>query len=238
MGVEPNGAYLANPTKAKAQLNRIVENAVATGVYVIIDFHDHNAHLHQAEAQEFFAEAAAAFGDLPNVIYEPFNEPEKLSWQNQVKPYHEALVATIREHDADNPIVLGTPNWSQFVDEAAMNPVAGTNLLYTLHFYACSHDAWLRERGEAAIESGAALFVTEWGATDADGGTDGQVCFDEAERWMDWLNAHNLSWAAWKLDNCPDASCYLVSSGAPIDGGWEDQHLQGHGPFVRSAMQE
>ncbi len=237
MGVEPDGAYLADPTRARQQVETIVGNAIEAGVYVIIDWHDHNAHDHQDEAVAFFGEMAMAYGDTPNVIYEPYNEPLQVSWSNVIKPYHEAVVAAIREVDPDNVIILGTPNWSQHVQHAADDPVEGDNLMYTLHFYACTHGAQLRQRAEVALELGAALFVTEWGATHADGGLDGVVCLDEAAAWHDWMNLHHIGWAAWKLDDCAvDSSCLLVP-GAPREGGWSREHLRGHGPFVRARMQ-
>src|SRR5690606_417905 len=91
MGVEPAGAYLENPDKARRQGETIVDNAIETGVYVIIDWHDHEATAHQSEAQAFFSEMAEKYGDTPNVLYEVFNEPLDLSWASQLKPYHEAL---------------------------------------------------------------------------------------------------------------------------------------------------
>jgi aryl-phospho-beta-D-glucosidase BglC (GH1 family) len=236
MGVEPEGAYLDNPEVAKAQVDTIVQNAIEAGVYVLIDFHAHQAYLHQDDAVAFFSEVAAKYSGIPNVIYETFNEPRGIEWP-ELKPYHEAVVAAIREQDAEAPIVLGTPNFSQEVDKAAADPVAGTNLLYTLHYYACSHKAWLRQKGDTALSKGIALFVTEWGATDADGGTDGIVCLDEAQHWDDWLNARKISWSAWKLDGCePDSTC-LLKPGAPVAGGWTDEYLHGHGLFVRGRMQ-
>ena len=238
MGVEPTGAYLSSPDVAKAQVTTIIENAIDAGVYVIVDWHDHNAHLHQAEAEAFFAEISATYGDVPNIIYETFNEPEQLDWATVVKPYHEAVVAKIRQNDPDNLVILGTPNWSQYVDVASGAPVTGTNLLYTLHFYSCTHTGALRSRAETALGRGLPLFVTEWGSTHSDGGLDGLVCLDEARLWTDWMRAHGISWTAWKLDNCSDSSCYFASSGAPRDGGWTDAMLQGHGLFVRDRMLE
>lgn len=237
MGVEPGGAYLSDPDHAKEQLYTVVDNAIDAGVYVLIDWHDHHAYNHQDDAVAFFSEVAAKYSGVPNVIYETFNEPEGVTW-DELKPYHEAVVAAIREQDAEAPIVLGTPTYSQEVDKAAKDPVAGVNLLYTLHYYACTHTGWLRQKADVARNKGLALFVTEWGATNADGGLDGIVCADEAQKWDDWMNTHKISWTAWKLDGCePDSSCILMP-GAPVDGGWTSQYLHGHGLFVRGRMQQ
>ena len=237
MGVEPDGAYLSDPTKARAQVETIVQNAIDAGVYVLIDWHDHNAHEHQAEAVAFFTEMAQKYGDKPNVLYEPYNEPLEVSWEGVLRPYHEAVVAAIRAADPDNLIVLGTPRWSQDVDVAAKSLLAGENLLYTLHFYSCTHTDWLRGKAETAIAEGAPLFVTEWGATNADGGLDGAVCLQDAGVWHEWMDAYGIGWTAWKLDNCPQDSTCLLTPNAPKNGGWTSKYLRGHGTFVRARMQ-
>lgn len=238
MGVAPEGAYLEDPERALAQVHTIVEHAIEAGVYVIIDWHDHDAHEHEAEAVEFFRSMAMTYGDTPNVIYEPYNEPLQVSWGDVIKPYHEAVVAAIRQIDPDNVIILGTPSWSQNVHQAADDPVEGDNLMYTLHFYSCTHGPELRNRGDIALSRGVALFVTEWGATHADGGLDGLVCLDEATAWHEWMNRNHIGWTAWKLDDCGKDSSCLLQDGAPISGGWTRDHLYGHGPFVRARMQD
>lgn len=238
MGITPMGAYLEDPETNKTKVRTIVENAIELGVYVIIDWHDHDAEDHQTEAQAFFSEMAEAYGEHPNVLYEVYNEPLDVSWSGVLKPYHEALVGTIRERDADNVIILGTPNWSQDVDVAAQDPVTGTNLIYTLHFYACDHTSWLRDKGNTAVGAGLPLFVTEWGATNADGGLDGTVCEAEAQAWIDWMNQNGVSWTAWKLDGCTDSSCYFVDRDVSPSGGWGEADLNGHAPFVIEKMRE
>ncbi|MBB5803674.1 endoglucanase [Saccharothrix ecbatanensis] len=234
MGVEPSGAYLSDPNKARGQVETIINNAVAAGVYVIVDYHAHEANRSQSQAVAFFADLARRYGHLPNVIWEPWNEPLQVSWTTVIRPYHQAVVNAIRSADPDNIVVLGTPTWSQDVDVPASNRVSGTNLMYTLHFYSCSHGSWLRAKGDTAIRSGLALFVTEWGASHADGGTDGRVCLSEAQAWIDWMRANGVSWTAWKLDVGND-STNLLARGAPVTGGWTN-YLHGHAPFVVTNM--
>lgn len=237
MGVEEQDGYLSFPEHALEQVHRIINNAIEAGVYVIVDFHSHAAHQYEEQAIEFFSQLAEAYGGVPNLIYETFNEPRALGWE-ELKRYHETIVDTIREHDSEALIVLGTPNYSQGVDQAAEAPLKGDNLLYTLHYYACSHKHALRVKGDRARDMGLALFVTEFGATTADGGLHGEVCLEEAQRWHEWLADRKISWTAWKLDGCePDSSCLLVP-GAPVDGGWTDEYLHGHAKFVRGRMQE
>ncbi len=52
---------------------------------------------------------------------------------------------------------------------AAGSPLSYDNIMYSLHFYAGTHKADLRNKAKKAINAGLALFVTEWGTTDASG---------------------------------------------------------------------
>jgi aryl-phospho-beta-D-glucosidase BglC (GH1 family) len=233
---DTENTYLANPTQNKAWVNTIVQNAIDAGIYVIIDWHEHEALSHQAEAIAFFDEMSAKWGDSPNVIYEVFNEPLNLNWSSTLKPYHEAVVSAIRANDPDNVILLGTPNWDMDVDVAAQDPLSGSNLMYSLHFYACTHQASVRNKAKAAYDAGLPLFVSEWGATLADGGLEGEVCEAEARTWHAWLDEAMISWAAWKFDGCTDSTCVLKNRGVPLSGGWTAADLNGHGPLVIDLM--
>ena len=255
MGTEEEGGYLHSEEGRNDmlfQVETIIANAVAAGVYVIVDWHSHHAHDQTAEAVAFFADIAQRYGYLPNVLFEVYNEPLDVDWGSVLKPYHEALVSAIRAADSDdndNVIILGTPNWDQDVHVVIPTSarVAGTNLMYALHFYSCGHGDGLRSNAQATLAAGVPLFVSEWGATDPDGGVNGTpVCAASADAWHSWMNANHISWAAWKLDDCDweidnrgvaDTSC-LLAQGAPLDGGWTHQWLNGHGPYVASKMQE
>jgi len=246
MGVEETGGYLAAPGVMRDKMERVIQNAIDAGLYVIVDWHDHYAHDHEAQAVRFFKEMAEKWGDYPNIIWETYNEPwGEVDWLTQLRPYHEATVAAIRSRDPDNLIVLGNPFWSQRPNEplravaggdAGVEPaiVEGDNLMYTLHFYACTHGADVRANGQAALDAGLPVFVTEWGATTADGGIleqGGRFCEDEGREWMEWIDENHLSWAAWRLQACSEISC-ILAPGSRYAGDWTDADLNGHGAFV------
>jgi aryl-phospho-beta-D-glucosidase BglC (GH1 family) len=238
MGVGPEeGGYLEDPGSNRGAVEAAIAAAVDAGIYVIVDWHDHVAHTHASEAEAFFASIAQTYGRLPNVLYETFNEPlDTASWADDVKPYHERIVAAIRERDPDNVIILGSPSWSQDVDVAAADPVEGDNLMYTLHFYACTHQEELRAKASAALSLGRPLFATEWGATSAVEGEETWVCEAEAQLWHDWMNAHSISSLAWSLCSMGTEANCIVRPSTSDSGNW-DTRLAGHGPFVRDKLQ-
>ena len=241
MGTDVSGGYLEGGQAAmQTKVDAIVTNALALGVYVIVDWHSGAAQNYQSQAITFFTGLATKYGSCPNIIYEDFNEPVNVTWA-QIKPYHQAVVNAIRAIDPDNLIVMGTPTYSQDVDLAAASPVTGTNLLYTLHWYSCSHTQWLRDKGNTAISKGLALYVTEFGATNADGGTDGKVCEAEADNWFSWMATNGIGGTAWKLARGSDSS-NILSSGAPSGGPWTDSDLSqlptGHGQVIVDWIRE
>jgi endoglucanase len=228
------GGYLTDPAAEKAKVKRIVDHAVQRGIYVIIDWHDHNANLHTDPSKAFFKEMAEAYGQTPNVIFELFNEPEQQTWA-QVKTYANAVIPVIRAAGAKNLIVIGSPHWDQDVDVAANDPLSDTNLAYSLHFYSATHKQPLRDKATTAINKGLPLFVTEWGSSEASGG--GPLDLAEAQTWLDFMHQHKLSWCNWSLFDKDESSCALVP-GSSMTGGWPDSALTASGRFAKAKIGE
>ncbi|QJD87159.1 cellulase family glycosylhydrolase [Cohnella herbarum] len=227
--------YITTPS-LKEKVKEAVQAAIDLGIYVIIDWHilsDGNPNTYKTQAISFFQEMATLYGNTPNVIYEIANEPNgSVSW-NDVKSYANEVVPAIRAIDPDGIVIVGSPMWSQDIHSAADSPLAYSNIMYSLHFYAGTHGQSLRDRITYAMGKGAAIFVTEWGTSDASG--NGGPYLTQAKEWIDFLNANKVSWVNWSLADKAESSAALVA-GAPASGGWTDAQLTTSGKWVRDQI--
>jgi endoglucanase len=233
MGVDDDGGFLQDPNGNRARVRTVVDAAIANDMYVIIDWHSHHAENYRSNAIAFFQDMARTYGTRNHVIYEIYNEPLQISWSGTIKPYAQAVISAIRAIDPDNLIIVGTPTWSQDVDVAAADPIAGTNIAYTLHFYAGTHGQFLRDKAQTALNRGVALFVTEWGAVNADG--NGAVNTSATNTWMDFLRARGISHANWATNDKAEGASALVP-GASTSGGWPANQLTASGTLVKQII--
>ncbi len=221
----------------KEELKKLVENGVSyateLGMYVIVDWHvlnDKNPNAYKAEAEQFFDEMAEKWKDQNNVIYEICNEPNSgVTWE-EIKSYGDQIIPVIRKHDSDAVIIVGTPTWSQDVDQALKNPLKYENVMYALHFYAGTHTDWLRNRAEECVKQGLPVFISEFGMCDASG--NGANDFEQAGKWMELIERYNLSYCCWNLANKNETSSVLKPECVKISG-WDEADLSQSGQWIR-----
>ncbi len=229
------GGYLSNPAAIKQQTIAAVDAAVENDMYVIIDWHilsDGNPMSHIDEAVAFFAEMAQRYKNSPAVLFEICNEPNgNISWAADIKPYARQIIDTIRAFAPRSIILIGSGTWSQDIHTAATDPLSGTNLMYTCHFYAGTHGQFLRDRIDSALSAGLPIFVSEWGTSSADGS--GGVFLDESKVWLDFLDSRKISWANWSLCDKNETSAAL-RPGTSSSGPWTQDDLSVSGKFVFS----
>lgn len=242
MYTEEYNGYCSGDAKNRSDLKKLIKKGVRLAkkhkMYVIVDWHilsDGNPNSHKKEAKAFFREMSREFKGYNNVIYEICNEPNNGTSWKEIKSYARSVISTIRKNDKKAVIVVGTPTWSQDVDQAAADPIKGDNIMYALHFYAATHKADLRNKMTAAINKGLPVFVTEYGICDASG--NGAIDKKEADRWVQTMDEYGVSYIAWNLSNKQESSSIIKSSCSKVSG-FKKSELSDEGKWLYSMLRK
>lgn len=212
----------------KEYLKQLIQNGVdyakKQDMYVIVDWHilsDSNPNMYVEEAKAFFKEIVGKYAGEEHILYEICNEPNNVTTWEDIKAYAAEVIPVIRSEDEDAVILVGTPNWSQFVDQAAAAPITGyENLMYTLHFYAATHTDDLRAKMTEAVGNGLPIFVSEYGICDASG--NGAIDETQANLWVEAMDHCGISYVAWNLSNKEETSAILQSTCSRTSGFTQD----------------
>ncbi len=205
------GGYETNPRLYTDRVHSLIEMASARGMYAIVDWHmltpgDPNYNL--TRARTFFTEIAQRHNAKKNVLYEIANEPngDSVTWSVIRNYANSRWSRPIRQYDPDAPVLVGTPAWSSLgisgpgdqTDTIRANPVTGTNIMYTFHFYAASHGTqYLNALSRAADLL--PMFVSEFGTQEACG--DGLNNFSRSQQYIDLLAQKKVSWVNWNFSD-------------------------------------
>lgn len=242
MYTEEYNGYCSGDAKNRSDLKKLIKKGVRLAkkhkMYVIVDWHilsDGNPNSHKKEAKAFFREMSREFKGYNNVIYEICNEPNNGTSWKEIKSYAKSVISTIRKNDKKAVIVVGTPTWSQDVDQAAIDPIKGDNIMYALHFYAVTHKTDLRNKMTAAINKGLPVFVTEYGICDASG--NGVIDKKEADRWIQTMDEYGVSYIAWNLSNKQESSS-IIKSSCPKVSGFKKSELSDEGRWLYNLLRK
>ncbi|MFJ9033240.1 glycoside hydrolase family 5 protein [Streptomyces sp. NPDC102274] len=219
------GGYETDPARFTDLASRIVDQATARGLYVIVDWHqltpgDPNANT--ARARTFFTEMARRHKDKVNVLWEIANEPNGVSWP-RIKSYAETIIPVVRAQDPDGVVLVGTRAWSSLgvsdganETEVVNNPVNAGNIMYTFHFYAASHTSeYLNTLSRAADRI--PMFVTEFGTQNFAG--EGANDFAQSQQYIDLMAQKKISWTNWNYSD-DNRSGAVFKTGTCARGQW------------------
>jgi hypothetical protein len=187
-----NDAYYNNILKPA------VDYATSKGLYVIIDYHQiaNSTGTEDQHCRDFWTYMAPKFANQSNVIYETFGEPidftgdPTASW-SALKPRAQAWVDIIRAAAPNNLIFVGNPKYDQYPGAAALNPLTGTNLVYTAHPYDFNWSSTFQSQITTAMARVPVVF-SEWGIRAS------STAFGTTMRNL--AEPNNISWIAWCND--------------------------------------
>ncbi len=199
-----------------------VKNAITwcekLGLYAIVDYHvlkpgNPSQYLLAANNNKIREKAETFFADIStfvkengyhHVLYEICNEPNpNISW-TVISNYTQVIFPIIAENDPHAVVIVGTPNWCQYLDRAERNKLTHETLqiMYTFHYYACSHYGFLNSQFTDETLESIPVFATEWNDTD---NTGKGKCADippstHAANFLTRCNnddTQRVSWTAW-----------------------------------------
>ena len=177
----------------EANLDASVANASASGMYLIIDWHNVVANTPPSdngcpdwtETTNFWTAIAPRYANNTNVIYQIQNEPDNCGWDvSSVGAQEDSLYQLIRSYAPNTPILLWTLAFSGNVDyvggfsafEAATPHVPYTTpsakAIFDMHGYSGASN--FQSTTAEAQSLGIPIFSTE----------DGDNCWDAQEQWL------------------------------------------------------
>ncbi|ACU61738.1 cellulase family glycosylhydrolase [Chitinophaga pinensis] len=188
-----------------------VQQAIAKGLYIIVDLHFVSNYgpggVPQIFVMNFWKYVAPKYANVPNVLFEVYNEPINpdvwMTWKSYIQP----VIDTIRAVAPQNIILVGGPQWSTRVNSAAANPIVGANLVYVYHIYPNQGAATttnLNSKFGTAAQT-IPVMVTEFGWNDNSNYSDG-VTHGTTSAWgspfRTYLDAHpEIGWTGYIFDN-------------------------------------
>jgi len=218
IGYSENGGYksdASNLTRVKAA----IEAALAKDVYVIIDWHSHDANNELDAATKFFEDMIEAYGaDNDRIIYEIFNEPKQITWAT-IKTYADNIISKIRAKGANNLILVGTPEWSARPNKADGDYLSDPNVAYVFHFYAYTHkttngntpgNPTYSEGITTVLNAGKPIFASEYGTVASSG--DGTHDAASTNAWYAFMDDNGISSCAWQVSYKNETSALFATS--------------------------
>jgi endoglucanase len=210
-------------------MKTVMDACIANGIYCIPNWHViGNAVV--ANAKAFYVQLANDYGNTPNIIYEPWNEPTTATWPT-IKAYMEEIIAAVRPIDPDNIFLSGTRQWDQRPDEACANPITSTtNVGYVFHFYANSHTlAGFKGNIDKCLNAKQMVWTTEYGGVSSNG--NGTFNVTEVNKWWDYMDQNLISSNNWAIETNGETSSVFVKT-ASATGPWDDSQITNSGTNV------
>lgn len=152
---------------------------------------------------QFWKLAASYFRDTPNVLFEIFNEPNKIT-AAQWRANAIDLIHLIRSQGASQPILVGGIYYTTDLSWVLTDPIPGENIAYAVHNYPSNPpESWDSHFGKVASQY--PVVMTEWGFMDENPSTtqlflNGNQT-DYGDPLMVYTQEHQVSWIACWFDD-------------------------------------
>jgi hypothetical protein len=239
-----------------------VSRLEAAGIYPILDLHVVDPGHYPIDASQdgfgplpdvthtpaFWSSVAKRFGNDTGVLLDLYNEPNHVGWSCLLRgcrvrhtsysklPGYQAvgmqrLVNVVRRAGAKNILMIGGLDWSanlsqwlSFRPQDPLNNVAASLHTYEENRHCFEPHCWGADADEA-VAAQVPLIAGEFGDNDCD--------HDYADAFMQWADAHGVSYLAWAWDAAPHYPC---SGGPALITNYNDGTPTKYGVGVRDHL--
>jgi len=218
IGYAENNGYKTDPSNL-TRVKTAIAAALEKDVYVIIDWHSHDAHNELTPATTFFEDMIQTYGaNNDRIIYEIYNEPKSIQWAT-IKTYADNIIGKIRAKGANNLILVGTPEWSARPNQADGSYLSDPNVAYVFHFYAAYHkmdggggmgNLTYSQGITKVLDAGKPIFASEYGTVM----NNGNGAHDPASTnaWYKFMDDNGISSCAWQVSYKNETSALFATS--------------------------
>ncbi|MDR1830681.1 MAG: cellulase family glycosylhydrolase [Candidatus Fibromonas sp.] len=213
--------YFYDQATQKRLIKAIIDAAILNDIYVVVDWHSHNAHsgTEPTLARTFFTELANEYKNVPNIIWEVYNEPVSAN-AGQVTSYANGIITALRNAGNNNLVLVGSPTYSSKPKEQASNfgtSAATKNVAFTFHFYSDDAHKLSGSYGtsaKGAMTDGYAVFGSEWGISQSSG--NGTPITSNSDEWTKWMDDNKVSNCMWHGSSIDESSAMFKNGTSPL----------------------
>lgn len=152
----------------------------------------------------FWEKVSTHFKDVPNVLFEIYNEPNDIS-ENTWRKCASDIVDIIRSTGANQIIIVSGTEYSSNLSWVINNPIDSHNIAYACHIYP-GNNIFLWSNNFGNISNLYPVIMTEWGYIDEHRDTTNQNhLIGDKDSYgiplMNYLEDRNISWVSWVYDD-------------------------------------
>ena len=215
-------------------LKDAMDNMIKNDMYIILNWSPGGL-ANKEYAKAFFEEISSFYPNDPHIIYEIWNEPNDVTWE-EVKEYANYVIPFIRNESPDAVVIVGSPKWDSRLDYVASSPLNIDNIMYSHHTYMNQfndeHISYLNQ----ALNANLPVFETECSSVETGMPVGSYTNSAQAYSFFKYLEHNNISFTYFSWDSGMWAYNFVAYKEHKWDEELPDDIMRDAGKFAKKLL--